>query len=133
MNAIAAKRSPIVKLLVKYDASFSCTYEAHKDSSMGNLLSTMFDGDYRDDHAFFLILLNKEDSTSETFLRFFRRNLELLDYMVDSYECNQLKKDIRETRIALKKRKTVSSFVNGIERRIAARRALDLPMFVPNE
>ena len=98
-------------------------------------LSTMFDRDVREDHAFFVMLLSKKFSTPETLISFFKEDRKLLDYMLDNdyYQCKKLKIDIRETRIVLNKQRTVASFVNGIQQRITARRALNLPMFVPNE
>ena len=133
MTAIAIQRSDIIKLMVDYDGDFSCTYEAQIYSHTGNLLSTMFDRDVREEHAFFVMLLSREYSTPQTFISFFKEERELLDYMLDYYQCQKLKMDIRETRIVLNKQRTVASFVNGIQQRMASRRALELPMFVPNE
>ena len=131
MNAVAAKRSAIIKTIVKYDGDFRCTYEGQKDALIGNNLSTLFGEDHRADHAYFVMLLNREGSTPETFLRFFEGKLELLKYMLHFYKCNKLSEDIRAASILTKKKETVASFVDGIEARIAARRAMDLPMFAP--
>ena len=133
MTALAKQRSDIIKLIVEYDGDFICTYEEQIHSETGNYLSTVFDRDVREDHAFFVMLLSKDFSTPETFISFFKDEKELLDFMLDYYQCEKLKMDIRETSIILKKRKTVASFLHGIEDRISTRKALNLPMFVPNE
>ena len=133
MNTIASKRSPVIQTNTKYIAGYSCTYAGQLNSTIGMLVSVMFDGDYRAEHAHFVMLLNREGSTSETFLSFFEGKLELLQFMLNHYKCTALIEDIRYTSIQMKKNKIVASFVNGIDSRIAARRALDLPMFVPNE
>ena len=61
---------------------------------MGRLLSVMFNGDHMADHALFLMLLNRQWATPETFITFFEAEMELLDFMLDHYCCNQLKSDI---------------------------------------
>ena len=132
-NIVAASRFAVIAEFVKYDSTFDCSYRAQIFSATGNLLSTVFDKDVRDDHAFFVMLLNKDQASPETFLTFFAAERELLDYLLDWYQCYQLKEDIRAARILIEKRKIVSSFTKGIEQRIAARREKDLPMFVPNE
>ena len=86
MTALAIQRSDIIKLLVEYDGDFSCTYEEQIYSQTGNYLSTVFDRDVREDHAFFVMLLSKEFSTPETFISFFKEDRELLDYMLDYYQ-----------------------------------------------
>ena len=103
MNAIAAQRSETIKMLAKYE-DFDCTYEAQIDSHTGKLLSTMFDKDVREEHVSFLMLLNRESATAETFITFFEDDIELLKYILDYYQCEKLKIDISNV---MKKRKRV--------------------------
>ena len=133
MTTIAARRSDVIAEYVHYDAMFDCTYEAQIHSATGRLMSTYLGRDVREQHAYFVMLLSRAHSTPETFILFFDGESVLLDFMLDFYRCDKLKMDIRTTSVLIKKRRIVSSFVNGIDRRIAARRAMDLPMFVPNE
>ena len=133
MATIAARRSDVIADFVHYDASFDCTYAAQLHSATGKLMSTYLARDVREQHAYFVMLLSREHSTPETFIIFFEGESVLLDFMLDFYRCDPLKMDIRKASIALKKRRTVASFLNGIEDRISTRRALNLPMFVPNE
>ena len=133
MTTIAARRSDVIADFVHYDAAFDCTYEAQIHSATGRLISTYLGRDVREQHAYFVMLLSRQHSTPETFILLFEGESVLLDFMLDFYRCDNLKMNIRQASIALKERRTVASFVNGIDRRIAARRALDLPMFVPNE
>ena len=94
MNAVAAKRSVRIKALVKQGVDFDCTYDGQINTHMGRLLSVMFNGDHMADHAFFLMLLNKDWTTADSLLRFFRGNEDLLEYMVHWYQCDELRQDI---------------------------------------
>ena len=109
MNAVAAKRSLRINMLVKHGVEFDCTYDGQINTHMGRLLSVMFNGDHMADHAFFLMLLNKEWTTADTFLDFFYNNLELMEYMIDYYMCEQLKSEISATR----RKHTVNNFLKS--------------------
>ena len=98
-----AKRSAIIKTIIKYEVDFHYTYGGQKDALIGNYLSGLFGEDHRADHAYFVMLLNREGSTPETFLRFFEGKLELLEYMLHFYKCNKLSEDIRAASILMKK------------------------------
>ena len=113
MNAVAALRSAKINMLVKHGVEVDCTYEGQISSHIGRLLSVMFNGDFQADHAYFLMLLNKEWTTAKTFICFFRENIEVLSWMIDYYECYQLKKDITARRIILKKERLVNDFLKS--------------------
>ena len=128
MNAVAAQRSETIKMIIQHE-DFQCTHAAQICSPTGEMLSEMFNRDVREKHVDFLKFLNSSMS-SYSIAEYFDHDKELLSALIDYYQCQTLKKDL--TRF-FQNRKTVSKFTDGIEERIAARRALKLPMFVPNE
>jgi hypothetical protein len=95
MNAVAALRSAKLNMLVNHGVEVDCTYEGQISSHIGRLLSVMFNGDHMADHALFLMLLNKEWATAKHFITLLKDNMDLLEYMVDYYICDQLKSEIR--------------------------------------
>ena len=94
MTTIAARHSDVIADFVKYDTPFDCSYEAQICSRTGKLMSEFLDRDVKQPHAYFVLLLSKEDSTPETFVVFFEGESVLLDFMLDFYRCDKLKMDI---------------------------------------
>ena len=129
MNAIAARRSPVIRQILKYDQDFDLSYDGQLESLIGQTMSGLLGEDHRENHAYFVMFLSREGSTPNTFLNWFDGKKEALNWMLWFYKCTQLKEEIRQTSILLKKERILASFVEGIEERTAAYRALNLPMF----
>ena len=94
MNSIARQRSALIEVVTGLDATFQCTYEYQFNSQTGKLFSDAFERDVRREHAIFVMMLDSESSTSETFITFFKDDSELLEYLLTTYLCYQLREDM---------------------------------------
>lgn len=94
MNSIARQRSALIEDIVNLDASFECTFEYQIKSQNGKLFSDTFERDVQREHAIFVVMLDSEAATPETFITFFQDDRELLDYLLTTYGCYQLRQDM---------------------------------------
>ena len=94
MNSIASQRSALIAVVADLNETIDFSYESQIDSPVGVILSDVFERDVRREHAVFVMMLDSETSTSETFISFFNDDRELLEYLLSLYLCYQLRQDI---------------------------------------